>query len=42
MSLQAQNTNVFWTFKAKEQSRKHMKRKSDILSQILSLDPFHF
>jgi hypothetical protein len=32
-------TNVFWTSKKEEQSRKRRKRKSDILFQILFLDP---
>jgi hypothetical protein len=33
-------TNVLWTLKAKEQSKERKKRKSDILFQILSLEPF--
>jgi hypothetical protein len=41
-SAKQKGTNVFWTSKAKEQNRKRKKRKSDILSQILSLDPFYF
>jgi len=39
-STKPKATNVFWTLKAKEQNIKHSKKKSDILSQILSLDPF--
>jgi hypothetical protein len=35
-------TNVFWTSKTKEQSRKCRKRKNDILFQILSLGPPYF
>jgi hypothetical protein len=42
MSVEVQNRElqmyVFSTSKAKQQSRKHKKRKNDILFQILSLD----
>jgi hypothetical protein len=41
-STKQRATNVLWTLKAKEQSRKHKKIKSDILSQILSLNPFAY
>ncbi len=38
-SAKPRTTNVLWTSKKKEQNREHRKRKSDILPQILSLDP---
>ncbi len=38
-SAKQKATNVLWTSKAKEQSIKGKNRKSDILSQILSLNP---
>jgi hypothetical protein len=45
MSLEAQNRELQMFFepqKTKEQSKEHKKRKSDILSQILFLDPLYF
>jgi hypothetical protein len=35
-------TNVFLTSKTKEQRKKHIKKKSDILSQILYIDAPYF
>jgi Na+/melibiose symporter-like transporter len=41
-SAKQRTTNVLGTSKAKEQSKECKKRKNDILSQILSLDPLLF
>jgi hypothetical protein len=43
-SAKKRTTNVLWTSKAKEQSKKRTKRKSDILFQILPLNLYliHF
>jgi hypothetical protein len=41
-SAKQKTTNVLGTSKTKEQSRECRKRKSDTLSQILSLDPLYF
>jgi hypothetical protein len=41
-STKQRATNVLWTSKAKEQNIECKKRKSNILSQIWSLDPLYF